>query len=254
MQNFARTAEKCCTQKKPMAEIQDIDPFEQAFLDYYQGDETAQVVVHNSKGDDEVMLVAYFFRSWADMPELERIALDACYGHVLDIGAGSGCHSIHLQNKGMTVTALDIRPGFVEVMKKRGLVNTILADIRKTGTERYDTLLMLMNGIGFTRNFEGLEKFLKKARNMLNPGGQVLLDSSDLLYLYREEDGTISLNLNEDYYGEVEYQVEYKGRKGKPFKWLFVDYSNLAFIADQAGFSIELMYEDDSFNYLARLY
>lgn len=239
---------------RPMTDLPGSDPFEQAFFDYLDGDDTAQVIVHNNKGDEEVMPVAYFFRSWDDMPGLERSALDACYGHVLDIGAGSGCHALHLQNKGLQVTALDIRPGFVEVMKKRGVKNTILADILTVGDDRYDTLLMLMNGIGFTRNFNGLEKFLAKARGMLNPGGQILMDSSDLLYLYQQEDGTIQLDLSEDYYGEVIYQVEYKGQRGDPFNWLFVDFSNLAYYADQAGFNAELLMEDDHFNYLARLY
>ena len=89
---------------------------------------------------------------------------------------------------------------------------------------------------------------------MLKPGGQILMDSSDLLYLYQEEDGSVSLDLSENYYGEVEYQVEYKGVKGEPFKWVFVDFSNLSYFADQAGFRIELLFEDENFNYLARLY
>ena len=239
---------------KHMIDIRSKDPFEQAFFDYLNGDENASLVVHNSKGDDEVMQVAYFFRAWKEMPELERLALESCYGHVLDIGAGSGCHALHLQNSGIKVTALDIKPGFVEVMKKRGIHNTVLADVQKVGNETYDTLLMLMNGIGFTTDFKGLEKFLKKARGMLKPGGQILMDSSDLLYLYQEEDGSVSLDLSENYYGEVEYQVEYKGVKGEPFKWVFVDFSNLSYFADQAGFRIELLFEDENFNYLARLY
>lgn len=230
------------------------DPFEQAFFDYLNGDEKASVVVHNSKGDDEIMQVAYFFRSWNEMPELEKLALESCYGHVLDIGAGSGCHSLHLQNIDIKVTALDIKPGFVEVMKKRGIRNTILADIQSVGNSTYDTLLMLMNGIGFTCDLMGLEKFLKKARGMLKPGGQILMDSSDLLYLYQEDDGTVAIDLSENYYGEVEYQVEYKGVKGIPFKWLFVDFSNLSYFADLAGFRTELLHEDENHNYFARLY
>jgi SAM-dependent methyltransferase len=230
------------------------DPFEQAFFDYLAGDITAQITVHNNKGDDEIMQVAYFFRPYEDMPPLEKMALASCYGHVLDVGAGSGCHSLYLQRAGLEVTALDIRPGFVRVMQQRGLKTTVEGDIQSLEKGSYDTLLMLMNGIGFARDFAGLEKFLRGARKLMNTGGQIILDSSDLLYLYREEDGSIKLDLNENYYGEVEYQVEYKGMLGTPFKWLFVDYSNLAFYADQAGFRSELMFEDENMNYLARLY
>ncbi len=230
------------------------DPFEQAFFDYLNGDRNTKIIVHNNKGDDEIMPTGYFFRTYDKMPELEKKALELCSGKTLDIGAGSGSHSLYLQDKEMDITALDIRPGFVEVMKKRGLMKTVCSDIFEYKSGKFDTLLMLMNGIGFSKNFSGLEKFLIHARSMLNPGGQVLLDSTDLLYLYREEDGSLKINLNENYYGEVEYQVEYNGKKGIPFKWLFIDYSNLEYYAEQAGFKSELIFEDDNFNYLARLY
>ncbi len=230
------------------------DPFEQAFFDYLAGDTKAEITVHNNKGDDEIMQVAYFFRPYEYMPQLEKIALASCYGHVLDVGAGAGCHSLYLQKKGMDVTALDIRPGFVRVMQQRGVKKTIEGDIQSLKAGRYDTLLMLMNGIGFARDFAGLDRFLMGASKLMNPGGQIILDSSDLIFLYREEDGSIKLDLNENYYGEVEYQVEYKGVSGVPFKWLFVDYSNLSFYADQAGFKSEMLFEDENLNYLARLY
>ncbi len=230
------------------------DPFEQAFFDFLGGDREATITVHNNKGDDEVMPVAYFFRSYDQMPPLEKLALDSCEGHVLDIGAGSGCHALHLQEKGFRVTALDIRPGFVEVMRQRGIRQVVRQDVRTLKKGGFDTLLMLMNGIGFTADLDGLGRFLGDAANLLNTGGQILLDSSDLIYLYQDDEGNVELNLNDSYYGEVEYQVEYRGRQGAPFRWLFVDYTNLSFIAGQAGFRSELLFEDEHFNYLARLY
>ena len=230
------------------------DPFEQAFWDYYRGNKNATVIIHNSKGDDEILPVSYFFRKYDEMPGLEKLALNKCSGKILDVGAGSGCHSLYLQEKGFNVTALDIRPGFVELMNKRRVGKTLLADILDYREEKFDTLLMLMNGIGFTRNLPGLQVFLSSAKKLLNSGGQILLDSTDLLYLYEQDDGSFAIKLNEYYYGEVEYQVEYNGKKGKPFKWLFVDYSNLSFYAHEAGFNCELLFEDDYFNYLARLY
>lgn len=236
--------------KKP----ESADPFEQAFFDFLLGDTGAELIVHNNKGDDEIMPVSYFFRSYNEMPGLEQLALQSCAGHTLDIGAGAGCHSLYLQSQGIAVTALDIRPGFVEVMKRRGVVDVLQADIRTYTEKKYDTLLMLMNGIGFVKNLDGLEGFLRAARELLNPGGQIILDSSDLLYLYQDDDGAVQLNLNDGYYGEVEYQVEYNGRMGIPFNWVFIDFSNLAYAADAAGFSAELLFEDDHHNYLARLY
>ncbi len=126
-----------------------LNPFEQAFADYFNGDKKATVIVHNTKGDDEVMPVQYFFRSFDEMPELEKMALSNCSGSILDIGAGSGIHSLYLQNNGFDVTALDIRQGFVDVMKKRGIKKVVLSDIFQFKENRFDTLLMMMNGIGF---------------------------------------------------------------------------------------------------------
>lgn len=237
-----------------MSEITKYNPFEQAFMDYLNGDTQASVIVHNNKGDDEHMKIDYFFRKYNAMPEMERKALKACKGKVLDVGAGSGCHSFYLQQTGFDVTALDIQKGFVEVMKRRGIEKVVEADIRDYTKEKFDTVLMLMDGIGFTETLAGLSDFLQKAKELLLPGGQILLDSADLLYLYEDDDGTYKIDLNEGYYGEVQYQVEYNGKLGKPFPWLFVDYSNLSFLAGQAGFQCEMLFEDEHFNYLARLY
>ena len=230
------------------------DPFEQAFNDYFAGNKDVEVIVHSNKGDDEIMPVKYFFRSFDEMPHLEKTALKLCAGKVLDIGAGSGCHSLVLKSRGMDVTSLDIKKGFSDIMIKRGLQKVIHSDIFNYNSEKYDTLLMLMNGIGFTQNLNGLEKFFSHSKNLLKPGGQIIMDSSDLLYLYKEEDGSIRINLNEDYYGEIEYQVEYRGVFGNSFKWLFVDFSTLTEYADKMGFRCELIYEGKCFEYLARLY
>jgi len=230
------------------------DPFEKAFVDYLDGNNSAKVVVNINKGVADDIPISYFFRAYDKMPELEKIALRLCTGKILDIGAGSGIHSLYLQDEGKDVTALDIKKGFVDVMKKRGLKNVIYSDIFDYEGQGFDTLVMLMNGIGFTKNFNGLAVFLKQAKKLLVPGGQIILDSSDLMYLFEEEDGSYSINLNEEYYGEVMYQVEYMDIKGEPFSWLYIDFDNLSLYAEEAGFNCEKVFEDDHYNYLARLY
>lgn len=229
------------------------DPLELAFSDYLDGNINNEIIIHSNKADTESVAVSYFFRNYNEMPLLEQKALALCSGEILDIGAGSGSHTLFLQQSGKNVSALEIRPGLVEVMNKRGVINLINSDIYKFKAKRFDTLLMLMNGIGFTENFFGLRKFFKHAKDILKPGGQFILDSSDLLYLYEEEDGSVLIDLNEEYYGELEYIFEYNGVKGDPFKWLFVDFTNLSFLAQEEGFDCEMVYEDDHFNYLAVL-
>jgi len=229
------------------------DPLELAFFDYLEGNSKNEIIIHSNKADTETVAVSYFFRTYDEMPLLEQKALTLCSGEILDIGAGAGSHSLYLQQKENNVTALEIRQGLVDIMKLRGVNNLVNSDIFEYKSKKYDTLLMLMNGIGFTENFNGLKKFLNHAKDLLNPGGQIILDSSDLLYLYEEEDGSVLINLNEEYYGELEYTFEYKGVNGESFNWLFIDFSNLSFFAQEAGLDCELVFEDEHFNYLAIL-
>ena len=230
------------------------DPFEQAFWDYYLGDKDAALKIISNKAEDEIVPVKYFFRALNEMPEIEKIALNHFQGEILDIGAGSGCHSLELIKKGYIVNVLEIRKGFADLLTKRGVKNVWQTDIFIFTDKKFDTLLMLMNGIGLVQDLNGLDRFFIHAKSLLRSGGQVLLDSSDLMYLYKEEEGSIRINLNESYYGEIEYKVEYNGVVGELFKWIYVDYLTLNDHADKNGFNCELLYEDDHYNYLARLY
>ncbi len=228
------------------------DPFVEAFRDFLNGKTNEELAIYVNNEFSENMPVGYFFRSYNEMPQLEQIALKECKGNVLDIGAGAGCHSLILQEKGIDVTALDINKGFVDIMEQRGIKRIVHSDIFDFNKGRFDTLLMLMNGIGFTVDFKGLERFLSQAKELLNPNGRILLDSSDLLYLFEEEDGSYKIPLTGDYYGKVVYQIEYKNRKGEPFKWIFIDYSTLLQYAHKMGYKCELLYANN-FHYLAKL-
>lgn len=230
------------------------DPFELAFRDYLEGETGNYLMVNNNKGDDEEWPVAYFFRTYEDMPELEKIALKCCSGKVLDVGAGAGCHSLVLQANGVDVTAMDNKAGLVEVIKQRGVQQVIRGDILNFRDDRFDTLLFLMNGTGIFGTLESFSEFLASARQLLLPGGQILIDSSDLMYLYEEEDGSVLINLNESYYGEVIYRVGYRDCFSEPFPWLFIDQSTLEQLASEAGFRVEVLYEGDHFEYLAKIF
>ncbi|NOY50024.1 MAG: class I SAM-dependent methyltransferase [Chlorobi bacterium] len=228
-------------------------PLEMACSDFFKGDIDAIIAIHSNKADKEEVPVSYFFRSYEDMPELEKLALSMCSGEVLDIGAGLGVHSLWLREHGIDVSSLEIQEGLVALMRKRGLDKVYAADVFEFYGQKFDTLLLLMNGIGIASDIAGLERFLAHARSLLKKGGKILLDSSDLLYLYQEDDGSVLLDLSEEYYGEVEYEFEYNGIRSKPFKWLFIDFGNLWYYARKAGFEAELISEGGHFDYLARL-
>ena len=221
---------------------------------YLNGETKAAITVISDITEDDVIPVSYLFRNFNEMPEIEQIALKKCNGNVLDIGAGAGSHALYLQQKGLHVTALDISLKAVLVMKKRGVENAIAADFWQfQSAEKFDTILLLMNGIGLAGKLEKLPEFFSHLKNLLNPSGKILLESSDLLYMFEEEDGSVVLDLNGTYYGEVQYQMAFQGKKGFPFPWLFVDFPLLADAAAEAGFQAEMLYEGENSEYLAEL-
>lgn len=232
------------------------DALGQALVAYQHGHLSATLAVHSSVADEEVLPASYFFRSLWEMPDMERTALDECRGRVLDLGAGAGCHALELQQRGFTVKAVDISPGAVAVMQERGVSEVACHDIfdpALAAGEKFDTLLMLMNGIGLTGTLAGLERFLEHAKTLLAPGGQILATSSDISYLYEDEDGALVFDLNGPYYGEVEYTMQYANQTGAAFHWIFTDPALLQDYAEAAGYAVEFLEEDDQQQYLVRL-
>ncbi len=225
-----------------------MDIYGQALLDQYRGKLKSKLWLYNSYGHPEDMPVDIFFRPEADMPELEIIAMDLCKGKTLDIGAGVGSHALILQSKGIDVTALEISAKACEIMKHRGVKKIINADILQYRSEKYDTILLLMNGIGLCEDISGLRYFLEYIKNLILPNGQLIFDSSDIAYLYKPDEF-----ISSNYYGEISYQYEYQKVKGNWFKWLYVDFDTLNAIGEKAGWESEVIYEDDMDQYLVRM-
>ncbi|MCI4668962.1 MAG: methyltransferase domain-containing protein [Bacteroidia bacterium] len=225
------------------------DPMGMALLDYQKGVKGGVIHVSSDIAVNDLIPVDYMYRDQRAMPEWELLALDHCRGKILDIGAGAGSHALILQERGSEVLAMDVSPGAVEAMKCRGL-NTIHENIFDFQGLRFDTLLMMMNGIGLVGDIQGLERFLESAHQMLEAGGQILLDSSDLSYLY--EDKTI-LKPDKRYEGIIEFQMRYKNIKGDPFFWIYIEYEKLKSHAQRHGYVCSLIKEGPHFEYLASL-
>lgn len=234
------------------------DPMGSAILEYQKTGKAAKLRVLSSQFEEDEIPVAHLFRSEEDMPELEKTALSMARGRVLDIGAGAGCHSIILQERGLDVTSVDISPLSCEAMKMRGLKDVRCMDILNDEGEgpwyhSFDTILMLMNGTGIAGKAEGLKPMLRKVSELLTPDGCILIDSSDLQYLYLNEDGSFDIDLCGAYYGEVDYRMVYRNVKGKPFDWLYADYSLLATTCGKCGLKSEIVAEGDHYDYLAKI-
>lgn len=242
------------TDEKSMVLDECSDPMGWAIADYYKNGIAGRLRVFSSMFDEDEMSVENLFRTFDEMPEIEQAALRLASGCVLDVGAGSGCHSLALQEMNKTVCAIDISPRSVEVMKLSGVKDARLINMYDEALcDKFDTILMLMNGTGIIGNIEQMPSFFKCVDRLLADGGQVLVDSSDLIYLYENEDGTVDINLDSNYYGEVDFCMQYKNMKGHPFNWLYVDFETLSFHAAENGFEAELVMEGEYYDYLARL-
>ncbi len=230
------------------------DPMGAAISDYFRGHKTDRLRVFSSLFDEDEIPVKELFRPFNRMSALERTALKLATGRILDVGAGSGCHTLALQEAKKEVHAIDISSLAVDVMKQRGVEHAYqvnLFDEHFCGT--YDTILMLMNGSGIIGRLENLPAFFFRMKQLLRPGGCVLMDSSDLKYLFEEEDGSFLIDLAGNYYGEIDFHMQYREITGEPFDWLYIDFDTLSLHAEANGFRAELIAEGNHYDYLARL-
>lgn len=230
------------------------DPMGQAIADYFNRGKAAKLRVFSSQFDEDEIPVDQLFRSYDDMPALEQKALQLAKGKILDCGAGSGCHTLALQAMGKEVQAIDISPLSVEVMQKRGIKQAFQINLfDEHYLEKFDTILMLMNGSGIIGKLENMPAYFAKMKQLLNPDGCIYMDSSDLRYLFEDEDGSFLIDLAGDYYGEIDFQMQYKQTKGDAFDWLYIDFQTLSHYASENGFTAELIAEGEHYDYLACL-
>lgn len=230
------------------------DPMGAAIRDYHLRGKAARLRVMSSMFDEDEMPVDHLFRTFDNMPHLEQKALNMAYGKVLDIGAGAGCHALALQERGMDVKAIDISPLSCKVMKERGIKDVECVNLFcKQLQGKYDTLLLLMNGTGIAGKLSQLPALLNRLKELLSEEGQILIDSSDLKYIYENEDGSMDIDLNAPYYGEVDYQMQYRDIKGEPFDWLYTDPMLLASVSKQCGLQCQIMEQGEHYDYLTKL-
>ena len=226
-----------------------------AILDYQTKGKAGKLSILSSMFEEDEMPVKHLFRNLEEMPILEQKALSLAKGKVLDVGAGAGCHALALQAQSIAVKAIDISPLSCEAMELRGVMDAECINLFDEHLETgFDTILLLMNGTGIAGKIENLPALFNRLKALLNKGGQILIDSSDIKYIYENEDGSFDINLNAAYYGEVDYQMVYKDVKGDSFDWLYVDFPLLKSFAESCGLHGELIAEGEHYDYLARFF
>ncbi|SDH99303.1 Methyltransferase domain-containing protein [Winogradskyella thalassocola] len=229
------------------------DLFGKALLDYQNGNYSEDIITYTNISDEDELPLPYLFRNYSEMPKLEQAALKLAKGNVLDVGCGSGSHALWLQEQNIKVKAIDSSKGAVEVAMKRGVLNVELKPLLEE-TESFDTILLLMNGTGIFQELSEVANYLKHLKSLLNPDGQILIDSSDISYMYEDDDGGMWLDLNQGYPGELDYFLSYKGEKEVPMKWLYLDFETLKTACLTVGLKCEKVMDGDHFDYLAKLY
>lgn len=230
------------------------DLFGKAILDYQTNNNPEDLITETTISEEDEMSIAYLFRTFEEMPIIEQKALQLTKGKTLDVGCGAGSHSLYLQNqKKLDISAIDISPNAVKTCQLRGIKKSYVQDVLSLENEKYDTILLLMNGTGIFGTLNKTTPFLQKLKSLLNPGGQILIDSSDIIYMFDEdEDGAYEVPGN-SYYGELEFTVSYKGEKEDSFPWLYLDYNTLQNAAFANGLQCELILEGEHYDYLAKL-
>lgn len=230
-----------------------LDLFGQAILDFYTQNNPQPLLTETSISEEDEMDVAYLFRTFKNMPKIEQKALQLAKGKILDIGAGAGCHALYLQQKGMEVTALDQSSYAIEACHLQNIQHCVQSSLLDYKLEtQFDTLLLLMNGTGIFGKLNQTATYLQKLKSLLSPGGQILIDSSDLIYMFDEDEDGGRWIPDNGYYGELEFTLHYKGQK-EQFPWLYLDYNTLQNAALANGFQCELVAEGKNYDYLARL-
>ena len=225
-----------------------------ALLDFQTNNNPENVITETTISEADEMSIAYMFRDFNEMPKLEKQALKLSKGKILDIGCGAGSHALYLKEKSFEVLPIDISENAIETCRLRGLENAEVLDILELKDQKFDTILLLMNGTGIFGKLNKVAQYLNHLKELLNEGGQILIDSSDLIYMFDEdEDGGKWIPMHADYYGELVFNLSYKGENEDAFDWLYLDYNTLQNACIANDLNCELILEGENFDYLARI-
>ena len=230
------------------------DIFGKAILDFQTSNSPEDLVTETNISEADEMSVEYLFRNYKEMPKLEKKAMQLAKGKVLDVGCGAGSHSLYLQKKGFDVTSIDISENAIKACQLRGLQNARVQNLLEVENEKFDTIILLMNGTGIFGTLAETSRYLQKLKSLLNSNGQILIDSSDIIYMFdKNEDSSFLVPANH-YYGELTFTISYKGEVEVPFPWLYLDYNTLQNAAHDNGLQCELVLEGNHYDYLAKLF
>lgn len=225
----------------------DQDVLGSAIESFHLKNDDTPIRVFINKNEEPEMYPSVFFRRYKNMLKYEKTALRESKGKILDLGCGAGCHSLYLQEKGFDVLAVEVSEKSAEVAAQRGVKNVIQEDWRNLKLKSFDTVLVLMNGMGLSQSPAELKLLFRKLKSFLSPNGTILIDSTDVTYA--KADWPI---LDTEYFGKVQFELKYKG-KTQCFPWLFVDFETAIKTAKSVRLKVEVLEKARNGHFLLRL-
>lgn len=214
---------------------------------YFLNSDDTPIRVFINKNEEPVMYPSVFFRSYKNMLKYEKISLRESKGRVLDLGCGAGCHALYLQKKGLEITAVEISKKSAKVAADRGVEKVVNEDWRNLSLKNFDTVLVLMNGMGLAESPAELKLMFKKLKSFLSKNGSILIDSTDVTYAKADWPMRDS-----EYFGKVHFELKYKG-KTQCFPWLFVDFDTALKTAKSVKLNVEVLEKARNGHFLLRL-
>ncbi|MEO9532993.1 MAG: class I SAM-dependent methyltransferase [Crocinitomicaceae bacterium] len=228
------------------------DPIGYAIWDFSTNNSTENIIVESDLCDDDILPPPYLFRTFEEMPELEQLALKNAQGKILDIGGAAGCHAQYLSSIEKDVLSIDISQGAVDFMISEG-INAEKIDVLDLNDKKFDTILILMNGLGIAGTLAKMKFFLEHLKSILSENGKIYCDSADIKYMYEDEDGGLWMDLNAEYYGEMKFNMKYKTIESGWFDWIYIDQEKLQDVCKTVGLKCDIIFEGEQQNYLAQL-
>lgn len=151
------------------------------YRDHWERDPHPHVVERDDGRRDKIDSAARYFeapRSAAEKEALRRLA-----GPVLDVAAGPGSYAVHLQNHGLTVTAIDTSPGAVKIAGMRGCLDARVMDLRDLEFDdgSFESIIVMGNTFGAYQNPETLPAYLAALRRLVSDRATLVTSTLDPL-------------------------------------------------------------------------
>ena len=156
------------------------DAYGQIYLALLEG-RAAQEIMERDDGLIYAGDPADYFAPYRRWPAVEKRAMRAVRGRVLDVGCGAGRVSLHLQSRGHAVVAIDESPLAIDVVRRRGVVHAevrALADV-DDALGVFDTILLLRNNFGLVGKEGSAARLLRRLAAITSPHGRIITDSVD---------------------------------------------------------------------------